>query len=87
MEDTGKPVQIDLVESEDVDAGILKVEMPRLAQPSISEEQRREWHGPAWSGLISATGKGGWDVSDEWNRILPDHKFVTLEEFAAKLWA
>lgn len=38
-------------------------------------------------GMLLSTAKGAWDVSDEWNRMLPDYKFVRIEEFLAEVWA
>lgn len=82
----GEPVTLDLAEAADVEAGILKLDMPPMSHPSIPENERHLWHAPGWTGILYATSKGAWDVGDEWNKLLPDYKFVTVEEFATKLW-
>lgn len=30
--------------------------------------------------------QGAWDVSDEWNKLLPDLKLTTLGEFLTRYW-
>lgn len=79
-------MQLDLAEETDLAAGALNVEMPPLAHPSIPEDQRKAWHVPGWVGLLSATAKGAWTVSDEWNKIFPDYKFETVEDYVKKVW-
>lgn len=77
---------MEFVEQVDVDAGVLKIDLPYIVHPSISEDQREAWHVTGWTGLLSATGQGAWDVTDEWNKILPDYEFVKLEDFLQKVW-
>lgn len=37
-------------------------------------------------GTLLSSAKGAWDVSDAFNQLLPDYKFVQIEEFLAKVW-
>jgi hypothetical protein len=30
---------------------------------------------------------GGWNVSDEWNRLLPDHQFAQAEDLLSDAWS
>lgn len=75
-----------LAEEADLEAGILNVDIPLLTHPSIPEAQREQLHAPTWVGVLYATAKGAWAVSDEWNKLLPDHKFLTVDDFLSKLW-
>jgi hypothetical protein len=35
---------------------------------------------------LLSSAKGAWDVSDDFNRLLPDYKFTRIEDFLAKVW-
>ena len=35
---------------------------------------------------LLSTAKGAWDVSDEWNKLLPDYRFAEIEDFLAMAW-
>ncbi|KAK0389905.1 hypothetical protein NLU13_3478 [Sarocladium strictum] len=83
---TGKPVKLSLAEEADLEAGQLKIYMPTITHPSIPEDQRDALHVPIWVGMLTATAKGANDVTGEWNELLPDYKFDTVEDFARKLW-
>jgi hypothetical protein len=37
-------------------------------------------------GTLLSSAKGAWDVSDEFNQLLPDFKFTQIEEFLAQVW-
>lgn len=80
----GGPVTLELAEVADLQAGILKVSLPRPEHPSIPEEQRELVHAPLWSGLLLASTKGTHLVTDEWNRLLPDYSFESVEDYAAR---
>jgi hypothetical protein len=38
------------------------------------------------SGSLLAISRGAWDVSDEWNQLLPEVKFTGIEEFLRPRW-
>jgi hypothetical protein len=38
-------------------------------------------------GLLLGFQDGAFQVSDEWNKLLPDYKFTQPEEFLTKAWA
>ncbi|CAK7199670.1 hypothetical protein SEUCBS139899_002353 [Sporothrix eucalyptigena] len=78
-----KTITVDLAEEADLAKGELNIEMPLIEHPSIPEEMRKLWHVPGWTGSLLATARGAWTVSDEWNQLLPDYKFTSLEEFVA----
>jgi hypothetical protein len=37
-------------------------------------------------GTLLATDGGAWDVSNEWNKLLPQVKLTGFEEFLRKHW-
>lgn len=37
-------------------------------------------------GTLVSSAKGAWDVSDAWNRLLPDYEFTKIEMFLAEVW-
>ncbi len=37
-------------------------------------------------GMLLSSAKGAWDVSDEFNRLLPDYKFTQAEDFLTQVW-
>lgn len=76
-----KTLKVDLADEAVLAQGTLDVEMPLIMHPSIPEEMRTVWHAPGWTGSLLATARGAWNASDEWNKLLPDIKFTTVEEF------
>jgi len=36
--------------------------------------------------MILSNTWGAWVVSDEWNRLLPDYNFTTVEQFIRQHW-
>jgi hypothetical protein len=39
------------------------------------------------AGIVLGFSEGGWSVSDEWNRLLPDYEFVRADDFLNKWFA
>lgn len=37
-------------------------------------------------GTLLSSAKGAWDVSDAFNKLLPDYEFTQIENFLAKVW-
>ncbi|OAF58349.1 hypothetical protein VC83_06527 [Pseudogymnoascus destructans] len=54
--------------------------------PSVSEEQASEALKSVLISTLQNGAKGAWDVSDEFNRILPEYKFTQTEDFLDKVW-
>ncbi|KAI9150303.1 Oxidoreductase BOA1 [Paramyrothecium foliicola] len=83
----GQPVRLDLVELKDLENGILDVELPLITHPSFPDDQKEAIHVGFWTGFLLSTAKGAWDVTDEWNKILVDFNFTTIEEYLRKVWS
>jgi hypothetical protein len=76
------------LQPDDVAAGILKLDnLPLVEHPSIPKDQVEAFSKVAICGMLVTMKLGGWATSDEWNKLLPDYKFTTVEEFAQKLAA
>ena len=79
---------ITYLEEEDVRAANIKSSwIPIFRDPSLTPEQieyfsRVILRGSLLSGLCKS-----WVVSDEWNRLLPNYKFMQAEDFLAKNWS
>jgi len=84
---TGKPFAIEQVKIVDLEAGNLKTSwVPAFTHPSVPKEQ---WEGFAKAvviGSLLAFERGAWDVSDEWNTLLPELKLTSIEDFLTGVW-
>ncbi|KAF6824265.1 hypothetical protein CPLU01_10950 [Colletotrichum plurivorum] len=83
----GKPFEIDRLKLEDVKNGILKTNFyPRIPLPGLSEEQAADFSKVVARGLLISVGYGALEVSDEWNKLLPDWKPTKAREFLQEVW-
>lgn len=86
----GKPFRVDWVKYEDLRAGILSVNrLPDLDHPvldSLEPEQRDEFRKKVMIGTLLLISHGVWQMTDEWNQLLPDYKFTQVEDFLRKVW-
>lgn len=55
--------------------------------PSIPVAVRKELAPNMLRCLLLGYKDGAFQVSDEWNKLLPDFKFTQPEEFLTKAWA
>ncbi|KFY23910.1 hypothetical protein V493_05564 [Pseudogymnoascus sp. VKM F-4281 (FW-2241)] len=83
----GGPCAIETVKLEDLEAGNLKTSWAlATSHPSVPEDQAADLLKSVLIGTLLSGSKGAWDVSDEFNQILPDYRFTQIEEFLAKAW-
>ena len=72
----------------DLETGTLNTSwLPEITHPSFPPEMR----GPALSkaaisGILVGALKGAWEVTDEWNTLLPHFKFTKLDHFLREIW-
>lgn len=71
---------VELADMADLRQGILNIEMPPITHASIPEDMRKAFYVPAWTGSLQSFTSGAWTVTDEWNQLLPDYKFISMEE-------
>ena len=93
----GKPFKVETVTRADAQAGILKTSwVPAYSHQNISLDEIAKML-PAGANaqefLSKAVVTGGllgnrdaWDVSDEWNKLLPQLKLTGIEEFLTDIW-
>lgn len=60
--------------------------VPLITHHGLPDEGRLEISRRITLGYMTSVVEGGWCVSDEWNRLLPDFKFTTAEEYVRKVW-
>ncbi|PVI04216.1 NAD(P)-binding protein [Periconia macrospinosa] len=60
--------------------------LPIADHPAIPVETRKEVAAGMVSGILQAVNAGAFSVTDEWNKLLPDKKFTTAEEFLTEVW-
>ena len=86
----GHPFALDKVKLEDLEAGSLEASWTLgRRHPSFAEDRTGQLAGMLKTVLIGtllSSAKGAWDVSDAFNRLLPDYKFTQIEEFLAEVW-
>lgn len=95
---SGKRFVVDRLSKADVEAGELKSTwIPEFSLPkrsSIDIAPVPDAGAPSadflsrmvLSGSLLSISRGAWDVSDEWNQLLPQLKLTGVEEFLRKVW-
>ncbi|KAI1391054.1 NAD(P)-binding protein [Hypoxylon trugodes] len=83
----GRPFKIQWLKGEDLEAIEYKPEIYvgvdlRNALP----EQAGKFLQMALNGMLLSMSRGIYDVTDEWNKLLPDYKFTQTEDFIKKYW-
>jgi len=87
QETTGRAFTVDKVKLGDLERGILTASWTlEASHPSVTGDQVEEMLKTVLIGTLLSSAKGAWDVSDEFNQLLPDFKFTQIEEFLAQVW-
>ncbi|CAG9936343.1 unnamed protein product [Clonostachys rosea f. rosea IK726] len=83
----GEPFSIDKVSIKDLEAGDLKTSWNLEAvHKAVSDEQASSLLKAVSIGILLSSIKGAWDISNEWNELLPDFKFTQAEDFLGTVW-
>lgn len=86
---------MDRLEKLDIEAGVLKSSwLPSFSHPNVESDMKSEvgdGNREAVSSFVASQfllsiGRGAWDVSDEWNQLLPGTKVTGIEEFLRDFW-
>ncbi|OTB15214.1 hypothetical protein K445DRAFT_318054 [Daldinia sp. EC12] len=83
----GKPLKVHWLKKENLEAQIR--ETGDLSLPDLrtaTPEQVGAFLQAASARILIAISRGAYDVTDEWNKILPDYKFTRLEDFLTTVW-
>ncbi|CVL03168.1 hypothetical protein FPRO06_01841 [Fusarium proliferatum] len=83
----GEPFTIEWLKMEDLAAGELKTDnYPRLPLPSVPQDQVEAFSKMVVIGTLTAFNRGAWTVSDEWNQVFPNYKFIKVDELLKSVW-
>ncbi|KAI1138895.1 NAD(P)-binding protein [Hypoxylon sp. FL0543] len=79
----GKPFTVDWLKMDDVESGEM---INSVDLRSATPEEIGAFLKSATRRILAAISRGAYDVTDEWNRILPDYEFTQVEDFIKKVW-
>lgn len=83
----GKPFRIEKLKVDDLKAGVANCSwLPTVDHPGIPREQAEALAPKLVSGMLLGISAGALNVTDEWNRLLPDYQFTQAAEFLAGAW-
>jgi hypothetical protein len=76
------------LQRDDLKAGVIKTSWrPAIDHPSLAAFDKEEISKTMLCNILLNMTTGHGYVSDEWNRIFPDYKFTTTEEFLTEIFA
>lgn len=83
----GGTFAVDRLDVNDLKAGKPKASwLPQAGHPAFSRDQFEALSGRLVSGILLGISAGEFEVSDEWNRLLPSYRFVDAESFLKNIW-
>ncbi|KAF2825803.1 NmrA-like family protein [Ophiobolus disseminans] len=83
----GRTFDVSTFSAESLEAGTWEPKwLPRIDHPSLPIEQIEAMSKVITAGLLLALKANAFDVSDGWNKLLPDYKFEDAETFLAEVW-
>lgn len=78
---------METVKLEDLKAGKLTASWGlETTHPSVAEEESARMLRLVLIGGLLSCEEGAWDVSDEWNQLLPEFEFTKIEGLHKGLW-
>ncbi|KAK0114054.1 hypothetical protein ONS96_014901 [Cadophora gregata f. sp. sojae] len=83
----GKPWPITTLKEADVRAGDIKSDwIPAMKVKGLAPEQIEFFSKMVLAGFLLCGKHESWMVSDEWNRLLKDYEFESVEHFLERTW-
>ncbi|KAK4099539.1 NAD(P)-binding protein [Parathielavia hyrcaniae] len=83
----GRPFTVERPKADDLRAGVVRSSwLPKPTHPSLTPEQVETQAGAMTAGILLGLAAGALQVSDEWNKLLPDVEFAKAEDFLAEAW-
>ena len=83
----GEPFHIEKLKADDLRAGVAKCSwLPTVDHTGIPREQAEALAPMLVAGMLLGISAGALMVTDEWNRLLPDYRFVQAAEFLTEAW-
>lgn len=77
---SGEPFTIEWLKLEDLEVGVIKSNylIPVNTLHSTTEDEMDTVNKTATIGMLVSACRGAWDVTNEWNQILPDYEFTQV---------
>ena len=86
-DETGKPFHIERLKASDLQAGIAECSwLPTVDHSAVPREQAEALAPKLVAGMLLSISTGALNVTNEWNRLLPDYQFTQAEEFLTEVW-
>ncbi|PLB52197.1 NAD(P)-binding protein [Aspergillus steynii IBT 23096] len=83
----GRPFAVDKVKLGDLKTGVLNASWGlEKSHRAVSDEQAAELKKTVSIGILLSSVQGAWDVSEEFNRLFPNHQFDDMKEFLGRVW-
>ncbi|KAI1806375.1 NAD(P)-binding protein [Daldinia bambusicola] len=83
----GSPFEVDTVKLEDLEAGNLTAPWKlETRHPSVSDEEAAGMLKSVLVGILLSSVKDAWNISDEWNQLLPNYRFTDMRQFLSEVW-
>lgn len=80
-------MKVESVSLEDLREGQLKTSWcPLITHPCIPDEHREIISRHVMITFLRSVAQGAWTVSDTWNRLLPDNKHISVEDYLTQVW-
>ncbi|KAJ4245245.1 hypothetical protein NW762_014115 [Fusarium torreyae] len=84
----GKPFKVESLKSSDLSEGKVEASwLPLPEHPSIPDEAVAGIAAQMTKGVLLGWKNGALNIPDTWNRLLPDYKFTSPEQFLTEAWA
>ncbi|KAJ0163171.1 hypothetical protein CTA2_3394 [Colletotrichum tanaceti] len=85
----GEPFEVTRLKAKDLEAGLVAEApwLPSVDHPSIPKESVDALSAVMLSAFLLGISAGNFEISDEWNRLLPDFRFTRPEDFLTTAWA
>jgi hypothetical protein len=81
------PITVDKVKIDALEAGKLDTSWNMTAvHHAVSEDDAGALLKTVSIGMLLSSTKGAWDISDDFNKLFPDHEFSGVEDFLATVW-
>jgi hypothetical protein len=83
----GGPFAVERVRGEDVERGVLRTSwVPLFSHPAIAREEQVRFSKSFVEMFLVAIKRGAWDVGGQWNELLPELRFMGVEEYMREAW-